>query len=70
MFTISLVYLAPVAYLIIGDLLMILVNEILDGAVTRGEFLLGMVIWPILLLGGIFGFFRYLFVAGWRKLHG
>lgn len=38
------------AYLLIGALVMLLVNELLDGVVTRSEFLQGMVSWPCVVL--------------------
>jgi hypothetical protein len=33
-------------YLFIGSLLMLLVNELVDGAITKSEFLQGMALWP------------------------
>ena len=44
------VYMAPPAYLLIGCLLMLLTNELLDGVVTRTEFIGGMVCWPLFLV--------------------
>lgn len=35
-----------VLYLFIGALVMLLVNELLDGAITDQEFLRGMLLWP------------------------
>ena len=34
------------AYLFIGSLVMLLVNELTYGAITKKEFLRGMVLWP------------------------
>lgn len=36
-------------YLLAGTFVMLAVNELLDGAVTRKEFLLGMLLWPAIL---------------------
>ena len=43
--------LIPVAYLTIGALVMLLINELLYGIVTRKEFLAGMLVWPLLAIG-------------------
>lgn len=47
--TLTLIYMALPAYLLVGCLFMLLVNELASGAVTRKEFLSGMLIWPQLL---------------------
>lgn len=43
----TLIYMAPPAYLLIGCLLMLAANELLDGCVTRREFVRGMLFWPM-----------------------
>lgn len=45
--TLTLVYMALPAYLLVGCILMLIANEILDGAVTRKEFVRGMIVWPL-----------------------
>jgi hypothetical protein len=45
------IYMAPPAYLLVGCLLMLALNELLYGAVTRRELVMGMILWPLLLLG-------------------
>lgn len=44
------IYMMPPAYLLVGCILMLIVNELLDGAVTRMEFVQGMIVWPLLAL--------------------
>lgn len=36
------------AYLFIGSLVMLIVNELAYGAITEKEFLRGMVFWPVM----------------------
>jgi hypothetical protein len=36
-------------YLFIGSLVMLLTNELIDGAVTRLEFVEGMAVWPAII---------------------
>ena len=63
---VTLIYLLPPAYLLVGCILMLIVNELVDGAVTRMEFVKGMIVWP-LLAGRFFG----VMCAGlWERFHG
>lgn len=55
--------LLPPAYLLIGCVLMLLVNELVDGAVTRVEFLKGMIVWPVML----FHFCGVLIAGLWER---
>lgn len=40
------------AYLLIGAIVMLVINELLYGIVTRKEFLSGMMLWPLLIVAG------------------
>lgn len=46
--TLTLIYMAPPVYLLVGCLIMLGANECFDGAITRKEFVRGMLVWPIL----------------------
>lgn len=41
------ILIAIAAYLLVGCITMLVVNELVDGALTRKEFLLGMLRWPL-----------------------
>ena len=49
------------AYLLVGCMIMLTINEILDQIVTKREFLRGMVVWPVLLLVGVWEFLSHLY---------
>jgi len=54
------------AYLLIGCLTMLIANDLLDGALTNGEFLRGMLIWPI----GAVSFLWFFFSTVIARLNG
>lgn len=64
--TTTLLYMALPAYLLIGCILMLVVNELAHGAVTRTEFVKGMIVWPVLICHFI-GFFLSVLIA---RIHG
>lgn len=43
----TLVYMALPAYLLVGCVIMLIVNELVHGSVTRKEFVRGMIVWPL-----------------------
>lgn len=51
--TLTLIYMAIPAYLLIGCILMLVANFLVDGCITRKEFVQGMIVWPIAVLYGI-----------------
>jgi hypothetical protein len=59
-------FLLPPAYLLVGCILMLVVSDLVDGAVTRGEFVKGMIVWPVILLR-----FCGVLIAGlWERFSG
>lgn len=54
----GLLFMAIPAYLLVGCILMLIVNELMDGAMTRKEFVRGMIVWPLCI--------GYL-LDGWRR---
>jgi hypothetical protein len=53
-------------YLLVGSILMLIVNDLVDGAVTRWEFVKGMIVWPVILLR-----FCGVLIAGvWERFSG
>jgi hypothetical protein len=64
------IYIVPVAYLLVGCLLMLAANELLDGAVSRYELLLGMLLWPLFLGYFLEGMARELLTEVRRRIRG
>lgn len=58
--------LLPPAYLLVGCLLMLRVNELAQRSLTKGEILWGTLTWP----RGIVGFFEFLVSAIWERYRG
>jgi len=44
----TLVYMLIPGYLLVGCVLMLIVNELVYGAVTKREFVRGMLVWPLM----------------------
>lgn len=57
--TLTLLYMLPPAYLLVGCLIMLVANELVGGCITRKEFVRGMIIWPL----GIVYFVEFLLSA-------
>lgn len=51
--TLTLIYMALPAYLLIGCILMLVANFLVDGCITRKEFVRGMIVWPLAIVYGI-----------------
>lgn len=64
--TVTLLYMAPPAYLLIGCLIMLVANELAHGSITRKEFVRGMLVWPL----GIAYFVEFLLGAVLTRFHG
>ncbi len=54
------------AYLLVGCITMLIVNELVHGCVTRKEFLLGMLRWPL----GAIGFLAFFLSAVLGRIRG
>ncbi len=54
------------AYLLVGCITMLVVNELLDCCLTRKEFLRGMLLWPY----GAIGFLAFFFSAVLGRIRG
>ncbi len=64
--TLTLLYMLPPAYLLVGCLIMLVANECGLGAITRKEFVRGMIVWPI----AIVYFFEFLLSAFFTRYRG
>lgn len=64
--TLTLVYMLPPAYLLVGCLIMLVANELAHGSITRKEFVRGMLVWPL----GIVYFLEFLLGALLARLNG
>jgi cell division protein FtsW (lipid II flippase) len=54
------------AYLLIGCILMLIAIWLVDGCITRREFVRGMIIWPLVFVYGL-EFFLSAVVERWRR---
>ena len=57
----SWIYLAIPGYFLVGCLVMLTLNEIVDGTVTRREFVGGMVIWPVLAVTAVWALLTHIY---------
>lgn len=64
--TLTLLYMLPPAYLLVGCLIMLVANELVHGSITRKEFLRGMLVWPL----GVVYFLEFLLGAVLTRLGG
>ncbi len=64
--TLTPVYMAIPAYLLVGCILMLLANELAYGAVTRTDFVRGMLLWPL----GVVLFLESFLSSVWARYFG
>ncbi len=64
--TLTLLYMLLPTYLLVGCLIMLAANECVHGAITRKEFVRGMLVWPL----GIVYFFEFLLSAVLTRYRG
>lgn len=62
----TLIYMAIPAYLLVGCILMLVANELAYGAVTRKDFVRGMILWPL----GLVLFLESFLSSVWARYHG
>jgi hypothetical protein len=60
------ILIAITAYLLLGCIVMLIVNELVYGCVAKKEFLRGMLIWPL----GVLLFFKFFFETVLGRLLG